>query len=285
MGLGRSSTASLPRNQAPTKLAPILALYDPCLDTIVSASSYGLGAVLTEKQPDGSCRPVVYASRSLTSTEQCYAQIEKEALALTWACEQFEGYLLGMQFHLHTDYKPLVPILSSKSLDALPACVQRFRMRLMRYHFTISHVPRKDLHIADTLSRAPTSQSTLTDAQFRQEVDNFIHLIMGSLLITEECLLHIRRKLEEDAACQKQKQYCLNGWPGSSQGKGSVKLYRPIPSEISIQDDLVMGNNRSSSHLRCDERSWTRSIPVTRESTSAENEHDSLFCGQVSVDS
>ena len=225
--------------------APILALHDTCLDTIVSAdaSSYGLGAVLTQKQPDGSWRPVLYASRSLTSTEQRYAQIEKKALALTWACERFEGYLLGMQLHLHTDHKPLVPILRSKNLDTLPAHVHQFRMRLMRYQFTISHVPGKDLHIADTLSRAPTSQSTLTDAQFHWKVD-VIHLVTDSLLITEERLLHIRRKQEEDAVCQELKQYCLNGWPESSKVKGFVKLCQPISSEISIQDGLPMRNNR-----------------------------------------
>ena len=266
--------------------APILALYNPCLDTIVSAdaSSYGLGAVLTQKQPDGSWRPAVYASRSLTSTEQRYAQIEKIDLALKWACEQFEGYLLGMQFHQHTDHKPLVPILSSKSLDTLPAHVQQFRMRLMRYHFTISHVPGKDLHIADTLSWHPHLQ-VLTDAQFHQEVDNFVHLVTDSLPITEERLLHVHRKQEEGAVCQELKQYCLNGWPVSSQVKGFVKLHRPISSEISIQDGLLMRNNRIIIHLRCDKRFWTRSIPVTRKSTSAKNEHDSLFSGQVSVDS
>ena len=65
--------------------APILALYDPQLETIVStdASLYGLGGVLTQKQFDGSQRTVVYASRDLSPTEQRYAQIEKEALALT----------------------------------------------------------------------------------------------------------------------------------------------------------------------------------------------------------
>ena len=113
----------------------------------------------------------------------------------------------------------------------------------MRYHFTISHVPGKDLHIADTLSRAPTSQSTLTDAQFHWKVD-VIHLVTDSLLITEERLLHIRRKQEEDAVCQELKQYCLNGWPESSKVKGFVKLCQPISSEISIQDGLPMRNNR-----------------------------------------
>ena len=84
------------------------------------------------------------------------AQIEKESLALTWACERFCDYLIGKPFHMLTDYKPLVSLLSSKPLDSLPLRVQCFRMRLMRFTYIISHVPGKDLTVADILSRAPT---------------------------------------------------------------------------------------------------------------------------------
>ena len=80
----------------------VLALYNPCAPTKVSAdaSSFGLGAVLlqqpTEKEE---WKPVAYASRSMTETETRYAQIEKEALATTWSCEKFSNYLLGQRFH------------------------------------------------------------------------------------------------------------------------------------------------------------------------------------------
>ena len=76
-------------------------------------------------------KPVAYISRSLMTTEQRYAQIEKEALAFTWACERFSDYLVGLQFHIETDHKPLVPLFSTKNLDELPIRVQRFRMRMM----------------------------------------------------------------------------------------------------------------------------------------------------------
>lgn len=44
----------------------VLALYDPEKETTVSsdASSFGLSAVLMQKQPSGELRPVAYASMS-----------------------------------------------------------------------------------------------------------------------------------------------------------------------------------------------------------------------------
>ena len=119
----------------------------------------GLGGVLTQQQPDGTWRPIVFISRGLSDTEKHYAQIEKEALAATWACERLSSYLLGLKFRLETDHKPLVPLLSTKALDELPPRVLRFRLRLLRFTFDIVHLPGKHLITADTLSRAPVEHT------------------------------------------------------------------------------------------------------------------------------
>ena len=173
-----------------------------------TASSYGLGAVLRQKQQDGTVKPIAYASRSMTDTEQRYAQIEKEALALTWACERFQHYLVGAKFTIETDHKPLVPLLSTKSLDQVPIKVQRFRLRLIRFDFTVTHVPGKELHTADALSRASLRQ---VDNPLRKEVHTYVQLIVTELPASEEQLENIRKQQDSDPECSQLKELCTKG--------------------------------------------------------------------------
>jgi hypothetical protein len=72
----------------------VLASYSLELPTKIrsDASTYGLGGrgeVLLQQHALGVWKPVAYASRVMSETEQQYSQIEKEALGITWACEKF----------------------------------------------------------------------------------------------------------------------------------------------------------------------------------------------------
>ena len=60
----------------------------------VDASPIGLGAVLKQRQSNNTLEPVAFASRLLTDTERRYSQSEREALAVVWAVEHFNIYLL-----------------------------------------------------------------------------------------------------------------------------------------------------------------------------------------------
>ena len=92
---------------------PVLRFYDPKKKTKISAdaSQTGLGAVLLQ-QDEGSdlWGPVAYASKAMQDSETRYAQIEKECLALTYACERFHQFIYGMKFKAETDHKPLIAI-------------------------------------------------------------------------------------------------------------------------------------------------------------------------------
>ena len=216
--------------------SPILALYDPSLETTVTAdaSSYGLGAVLRQKQADGITRPVAYVSRSMTPTEERYAQIEKEALALTWACERFSDYLIGLHFCVETDHKPLVPLFSQKLLDELPIRIQRFRMRMMRFSFSICHVPGKELATADALSRAPIDVPNSADHLLQDECDAYVQYAIQCLPATEKRLDEIKSEQEKDEICREVVGYCNLGWPEKSRLYGILKKYHSVSAELSV---------------------------------------------------
>ncbi|KII72029.1 Retrovirus-related Pol polyprotein from transposon opus [Thelohanellus kitauei] len=76
------------------------------------ASTEGVGAVLFHRFPDGSERPITYASKILNSTQQKYSQIQKEAFSIIFALVKFHCYLYGRKFILITDHKPFLTIFS-----------------------------------------------------------------------------------------------------------------------------------------------------------------------------
>lgn len=220
-------------------------LYDPQAKTKVSAdsSSFGLGAVLLQEK-DAKWHPIAYASRALSGTEQRYAQIEKEALAATWACEKFCDYLIGCRFILETDHKPLVPLLGAKDLDQLPARVQRFRMRLMWFDYDIVHVPGKELYTADTLSRAPGAGPSPSDEAFQKETAAFVNLVHQSLPASDQRLSQIKDHQWEDDICREILMYVQEGWPDNSKIKGLANKYTPYKAELTAPDNILLMGTR-----------------------------------------
>lgn len=68
----------------------MLAYFDPHKEVTVQvdASKNGLGATIMQEG-----RPGAYASKLLNSTEQNYAQIEKELYAVLFGCRRFHVYI------------------------------------------------------------------------------------------------------------------------------------------------------------------------------------------------
>ena len=123
------------------------------------ALAYGVGAVISHVIPDSSERPVAYASRSLSSAEKNYSQMEREALGIIFGVKKFHKFLYGRSFTLVTDHKPLVTILSPTSpIPTLAAArLQRWALSLSAYRYTVQFRPTAKHGNADGLSRLPLS--------------------------------------------------------------------------------------------------------------------------------
>lgn len=113
------------------------------------ASKFAIGAVLSQGQI-GKDKPIAFASRTLSKSEERYSTIEKELLAIDWACKYFRPYLFGRKFTLYTDHKPLTYALNLKDPHSK---LIRWKLRLEEYDYEIRHRPGKQNIVADGLSR------------------------------------------------------------------------------------------------------------------------------------
>ena len=112
-----------------------LRYYDRNLPVTVQAdaSLRGLGACLIQKHK-GKDQPIAFASKSLTDMETRYANIERELLAIVFACQRFSTYLLGRSFIAESDHKPLQMIAMKNLANAPPV----FRGCCWNYRDTMS---------------------------------------------------------------------------------------------------------------------------------------------------
>jgi len=154
----------------------VLVHYNPELQIKLAgdASAYGVGAVISHVLEDGTEHPVAFASRTLTSSERNYAQVEKEALALIFGVKRFHTYLYGRSFTIVTDHKPLTTILGPKTgIPTLAAArLQRWAWILSAYKYKIEFRPTGKHGNADGLSRLPLKEMPCQDQLSETEIFN-----------------------------------------------------------------------------------------------------------------
>ena len=195
------------------------------------ASQSGLGAALMQNG-----QPVAYASRALTPAETRYAQIEKELLAIVFACDRFDAYVYGRDLvNVETDHKPLEPIFV-KPLAATPKRLQRMLLRLQKYNLQVRYKKGKEMLLANTLSRAYLPEVNATE--FSRELEDIDHRVW--LPVTEDRWQQLKNAAADDPVQQKLRDIIRSGWPENrAQVPECVRPYFDVRDELTIQNELV----------------------------------------------
>ena len=218
--------------------APVLAHYDPQLPLQLAgdASSYGVGAVLSHKYPDGSERPIAYVSRTLLPSERNYAQLEKEALALVFGIQKFHQFIYGRKFTLLTDHQPLLAILGpKKGIPSIAAArMQRWALLLSAYQYVIVYRSTRDHANADCLSRLPLQKKETTGNPPDATLFNVAQISMLPPVTSDAIQIATRT----DPILGKVLRYTQNGWPLNFPSE--LKPYWTRHEALTVEQNVLM---------------------------------------------
>ena len=131
--------------------APIMAKPDwnKEFEIMCVASDYSMGAVLGQKD-DKVFRSIYYSSKTFNEAQENYSTIEKEMLAMVFACEKFRPYILGSHVIIHNDHAAIKYLMAKKEAKSR---LIRWVLLLQEFDLEIKDKKGCDNVIADHLSR------------------------------------------------------------------------------------------------------------------------------------
>lgn len=214
---------------------PVIQIYNPNKELTLEtdASEQAISGVLTQ---DG--HPVLYLSRTLSPAESHYSNIEREALAIVWATHRARHFLLGRNFKIISDHRPLEFLFScEKGLPKVTSArLLRWALHMSAFSYQINYAKGETIPHVDALSRLKFSSSD----EFNPEKDQFIHFTETDVLNMNEIQ---QETMKDDVIVKIMERIRRNNWSNCSVTERPFKSNRQklsVESGVLCASDLIV---------------------------------------------
>jgi len=221
--------------------SPTLLYQDPTKPFIVEcdASSYAIGAILSQRDDENRLHPVTYYSRSLNNAELNYSITEKELLAIKSAFSTWRHLLLGAkhQITVFTDHKNLLYTLGGKVGNQHQ---HRWHLFFQDYNFQLIYRQGRKNGKPDSLSRRPDYEKNVEEPKPENILDSKNVPIVPSFVgIVGSLINQIIENYEGDETADDIKLYF------SPNNANQGYLYKPFRKmeKFEIKNKIILYNN------------------------------------------
>lgn len=146
------------------------------------ASGIAVGGTIEQQLDDGSWVPLGLYSKKLSKSQVNYSTFDRELLAIKLVIKHFEHFLVGQQFHVLTDHKPLLHVMKSQASRS--PLQSRCLSYISQFTTDIRYISGENNVVADALSRhadtvhsinaQPDYESWQKDLQNDEEISELI---------------------------------------------------------------------------------------------------------------
>ena len=207
----------------------------------------GLGAMLAQGDSITTAKPVAFASRTTSSAEQNYPQMDLEAMGLDFGLRRFRKYLVGAPdpISVVTDHKPLCPIFNGRSKGSIRT--EKIKMRHQDVQFNVIY-QKGMLNQTDFLSRRgkPLHKIPVEEQNELNDLNNLLYMLHTTPIIDHISIAKLSSETAKDNTLKELIKIIERGqsWIPKSADTALKKFQQILPELTLTANKIVLKSER-----------------------------------------